>query len=158
LPSVPAPPPRTGPSPIEADRAKKAGRSEPQSIGANALAPEPAPVIEGVINWREKLHAALMELRMQFTADAVEHATVTESGNELHFVTSKEFAMAMKESDLALAVRRVSPRLFKIRISIGQAATGYPKQMNPPARRQSSQAIPRSIGWRCVPYEIKESG
>src|SRR5579862_6439389 len=121
-PIAPAPPPRTGPSPFEADRAKKAGRPEPQSIGATALAPEPAPMPEGTINWREKLHAALMELRMQFTADAVEHATVTETGNELHFVTSKEFAMAMKESDLALAVKRVSPRLFKIRISIGAAA------------------------------------
>ncbi len=113
--------PRTGPSPFELDRAKKAGRSDPQSIGATALAPEPAPVIEGAINWREKLHAALIELRMQFTADAVEASTVTEAGNELQFVTPSQFAMAMRESDLALAVRKISPRGFKIKIKITDA-------------------------------------
>jgi len=145
-PIAPAPPPRTGPSPFEADRAKKAGRPEPQSIGATALAPEPAPMPEGTINWREKLHAALMELRMQFTADAVEHATVTETGNELHFVTSKEFAMAMKESDLALAVKRVSPRLFKIRISIGAAAEApeiKPKVDEPTERAMTNPEVRR---------------
>ncbi len=145
-PIAPAPPPRIGPSPFEADRAKKAGRPEPQSMGANALAPEPAPMPEGTIDWRERLHAALMELRMQFTADAVEHATVTESGNELHFVTSKEFAMAMKESDLALAVKRVSPRLFKIRISIGATAEApeiKPKVDEPTERAMTNPEVRR---------------
>jgi DNA polymerase III subunit gamma/tau len=145
-PSPQAPPPRTGPSPFEMDRAKKAGRPEPQSIGATALAPEPAPVPEGTIDWREKLHAVLMELRMQFTADAVQHATVTESGSELHFVTSKEFAMAMKESDLALAVKRVSPRLFKIRISIGEAAEAAemkPKTDEPTERAMTNPEVRR---------------
>jgi hypothetical protein len=128
------------------DRAKKAGRGEPQSIGATALAPEPAPVVEGIINWREKLHAALIEMRMQFTADAVEHATVTESGNELHFVTSKEFAMAMKEADLALAVKRVTPSLFKIRISIGEAAEASeikPKVDEPTERAMTNPEVRR---------------
>ena len=42
----PAAPARTGPSPFELDRAKKGASRppEPQSSGANALAPEPAPV------------------------------------------------------------------------------------------------------------------
>jgi DNA polymerase III subunit gamma/tau len=116
-----APPQRTGPSPFEMDRAKKAGmRVEPQSIGATALAPEPAPVPMGVIDWREKLHAALMELGMAFTADAVERSEVTEAGNALHFVTPKEFLLAMRAEDLAKAAQRVSSRQFQIKVTAGE--------------------------------------
>jgi DNA polymerase III subunit gamma/tau len=112
---------RTGPSPFELDRAKKAAaRTEPQSIGATALAPEPAPAIVSVINWREKLHSALMELGMTFTADAVEHSEITEVGNVLQFVTPKELLLSMKPVDLAEAVRRVSGRMYQIKVTPGE--------------------------------------
>ena len=115
-------PVRTGPSPFELDRAKKAAaRPEPQSIGATALAPQPAaPAIVSVENWREKLHAALMELGMTFTADAVEHSEITEAGNVLQFVTPKELLLSMKPVDLAEAVRRVSGRMFQIKVTAGE--------------------------------------
>ena len=115
-------PVRTGPSPFELDRAKKAAaRPEPQSIGATALAPQPvAPAIVSVENWREKLHAALMELGMTFTADAVEHSEITEAGNVLQFVTPKEMLLSMKPVDLAEAVRRVSGRMFQIKVTAGE--------------------------------------
>src|SRR5205807_9729962 len=58
-----APPPRTGPSPFEMDRANKSAARppEPQSSGANALAPAPeSPVITGG-DPRERLHSWLTE-------------------------------------------------------------------------------------------------
>jgi DNA polymerase-3 subunit gamma/tau len=120
-------PVRTGPSPFEVDRAKKAAaRTEPQSIGATALAPEPAPAIVSVINWREQLHAALMELGMAFTADAVEHSEITEAGNVLQFVTPKELLLSMKPVDLAEAVRRVSGRMFQIKVTAGEVKQAAP--------------------------------
>jgi len=123
----PPPPVRTGPSPFELDRAKKASaRPEPQSIGATALAPEPAPAIVGVIDWREKLHAALMEMGMAFTADAVEHSQITESGNVLQFVTPKELMLSMKPVDLSEAVRRVSGRMFQIKVAAGEVQRPEP--------------------------------
>jgi DNA polymerase-3 subunit gamma/tau len=118
---------RTGPSPFEVDRAKKAAaRTEPQSIGATALAPEPAPAIVSVMNWREQLHAALMELGMAFTADAVEHSEITEAGNVLQFVTPKELLLSMKPVDLAEAVRRVSGRMFQIKVTAGEVKQDAP--------------------------------
>ncbi|HKW99092.1 MAG TPA: DNA polymerase III subunit gamma/tau [Bryobacteraceae bacterium] len=118
-----APPVRTGPSPFELDRAKKAGaRTEPQSIGATALAPEPAPVPEGAVDWREKLHAALIELGMQFTADAVEHAQISEAGNTLEFVAPKEFLLALRAEEITKALERIGPRRFKIKVTEGAAA------------------------------------
>jgi DNA polymerase-3 subunit gamma/tau len=110
------------PSPFELDRAKKAARPEPQSIGATALAPEPAVVPAGAIDWREKLHTALVELEMPFTADAVEHSRVTEIGNALEFVTPKEFMLAMRAEDISKAVQRISSRPLKIKVTAGEVA------------------------------------
>ena len=124
---VTAPVARTGPSPFELDRAKKAAaRPEPQSIGATALAPERALEPVGVIDWREKLHAALTELGMAFTADAVEHSQVTETGNVLQFVTPKEFLLSMKPADLAKAVQRVSARTYQIKVTPGEVQPAEP--------------------------------
>jgi len=113
----------TRPSPFEVDRAKKAARPEPQSVGATALAPAPAPTPFSTIDWREKLHAALIELEMPFTADAVEHSRVTETGNLLEFVTPKDFMLAMRAEDISKAVQRISSRPFKIKVTAGEVAS-----------------------------------
>src|SRR5207245_5243242 len=108
---------------FEVDRAKKAAaRPEPQSIGATALAAEPVPAPLATIDWREKLHAALIELGMQFTADAVEHSQVTEAGNVLEFVAPKEFLLSLRPEEISKALPRISPRQFKIKVTAGEVA------------------------------------
>src|SRR5258707_13172440 len=105
-------PPPARPSPFELDRAKKAERPEPQSmasasmgatasVGATALAPERAPADEGVANWREALHSALVELGMTFTADAVEHSEVTQAGKALKLLTPKNIMLALRHGHLS---------------------------------------------------------
>ena len=122
--SVPKPPISNParPSPFALDRAKKAGRPEPQSIGATALAPESVPAPAGVIDWREKLHAALIELDMPFTADAVEHSTVNEAGNTLQFVTPKDFMLALRAEDISRALQHIGARAFRINVTSGEVA------------------------------------
>ena len=135
-----ASPPR--PSPFELDRAKKAARPpEPQSSGANALALEtasrteaperapapvaesaPAPPIEG--DWRARLHTALMEIGMPFTADAIEASRVVESGPELQIFTTKAFALALKPDDINKAIRHLGERPLRVRVIVGAASTG----------------------------------
>jgi len=120
-PQHPQPAPRTGPSPFELDRAKKAGRPEPQSMGATALAPEPAPgppVLEAVADWREKLHVALMELGLTFTADAIEHCEITEKGGLLELSVPKEFSLSMKPEEITRAVQKITQRPFKIKVTL----------------------------------------
>lgn len=127
----PATPPRVAnpqpaaparPSPFEMDRAKKSGRPEPQSAGANALATAPAPDPLGEIDWRDRLHAALIELGMPFTADAIEHSSVEFSGAELHFTTPQRFGLSMNAADLAKAIHSVTGKQFKIKITITEGA------------------------------------
>jgi len=122
--AAPAPAPqRTGPSPFELDRAKKATprEAEPQSSGANALAPAPASGPLAVVDWRQLLHAALTELKMPFTADAIENARVTEAGSELQIVTTKGYSMALRIEDLNKAVKHISDRPMRVKVFIGEA-------------------------------------
>jgi len=145
---IPAGPPAPArPSPFELDRAKKAARPEPQSmaasVGATALAPERTPAEEGITNWGETLHAALVELGMTFTADAVEHSEVTQAGNVLQFVTPKDFMLAMRPEDLSKAVQRVSARQFKITVTAGETAT--PKRGAAVAEQKQDEVAQRAL-------------
>ena len=109
--SRPEPPRIAKPSPFELDRAQKAPRtSEPQSAGGNALAmqPAPRPVVEAPPqpkpepkpesgDGRQRLHAALMELGMPFTADAIESSRVAEVNGELQITTTKANKLALRD-------------------------------------------------------------
>ena len=120
----PAPPPaRTGPSPFELDRAKKSAARppEPQSSGANALAPELAPQPMAAGDWRQQIHAALMELGMPFTADAVENSRVVETRGELQFIATKADALALTADDLNKAIRQFGGRPMRIKVTVGEA-------------------------------------
>jgi DNA polymerase-3 subunit gamma/tau len=121
----PSPPTRSGPSPFELDRAKKAGREPQASSTVAAAVMLEAPPAEAPANdaqWREKLHAALVELGMNFTADGVEHSSVAVSGNEVRFVTPTEFKLSMTEADLDKAIRQVAGAPMRIRITFSEGA------------------------------------
>ncbi len=86
-----------------------------------ASAPAPATVPSGP--WRERLHAAMLEAGMQFTADAVEHSQVTDSNGELQFVTPEEFRLAMNEKDILKVVQKIAGRPMRIKIAFGNPET-----------------------------------
>jgi DNA polymerase-3 subunit gamma/tau len=123
-----APPQRTGPSPFDLDRAKKAATRppEPQSAGANALAPAPAPEPMAQGDWRQKLHAALMELGLLYTADAVENSSVAEVRGELQFTTSKSYSLALGAEDINRAIAHIGGRAMRVKVIISEAAAPAP--------------------------------
>jgi DNA polymerase-3 subunit gamma/tau len=119
-------PPRTGPSPFEQDRAKKAGMRppEPQSSGANALAPQPEapPMTAG--DPRERLHAWLHENNHAHLADAVENAALTVTGGDLNIVAPKSYALYFKDRAFEDAVREVFGRPLRLKFATGDVAAG----------------------------------
>jgi len=120
-----APPQPRGPSPFELDRAKKAGMRppEPQSSGANALAPtleSPPPMTAG--DPRERLHSYLHEKGMAHLADAVENATIAINGTDLAVVTGKTYSMYFTDKGMEAAVREVFGRPLRIKVTAGDAA------------------------------------
>ena len=133
--AVAAPPQPARPSPFEMDRLKKAGRPpEPQSSGANALAPAMAPLVEG--DARQRLHACLSAKGLTFLADAVENSTVTESPSEVHFVAAKTYALHLRDAELASAVKEVFGRPLRVKVSVGEATAGAAPLAAPPREKE----------------------
>jgi DNA polymerase-3 subunit gamma/tau len=118
-PAAASAPTRSGPSPFELDRAKKASREPQASSGGTAVAAAEAP--GGAAEWRERIHAALVELGMNFTADGVEHSSVSVNGGELHFVAPAEFKLSMTEQDLEKAVRKIAGRPMRVKVAFSDA-------------------------------------
>jgi DNA polymerase-3 subunit gamma/tau len=81
-------------------------------------APSPQPSIPSG-DWSQRLHAALLEAGMQFTADAVEHSQIVESNNELHFTTPEEFKLSMNEKDILKVVQKVAGRPMRVKTTFG---------------------------------------
>jgi hypothetical protein len=128
---VESPAPVRGPSPFALDRAKKAA--------VEIASPEPISGAE----WKERLHATLMEIGMAFTADAVEHSAIEASAGELAFTTPEEFMLGMKADDLNQAVRKILGRPMKIKIVASQGMVAPPPQIrkSPPADETTARAL-----------------
>ena len=92
LPPPQPPPARTGPSPFEMDSAKKAAAPPPGSM-------------------KQRLHEALIELGMTFTADAIEESIVKEVGGVIEVITAPVNKLSVKEADL---MKAIPGRKFKI--------------------------------------------
>ena len=106
-----APPPTAPPSSAAQLTGSQSAATSPKPPAATSAAAGP---------WRDRLHAALLELGMQFTADAVEHSEITESNGELQFATPEEFSLAMEEKDILKVVQKIAGRPMRIRITLGK--------------------------------------
>jgi len=85
-------------------------------------AAQPPPPTPSSGDFKGRLERALVELGMQFTADAVGHSSLTESPSELRFVVPKEFSLAMKPDDINKAVRQLAGKPMKITVTVGGSA------------------------------------
>jgi DNA polymerase-3 subunit gamma/tau len=99
-------PVRTGPSPLDRDNARKTAAASPPQAG----------------EWKDRLHSTLLELGLNFTADAVEHSEVVEMGSELRFVTPEEFRLAMDPRELNKVVQQIAGRSLKVTVQTGTPA------------------------------------
>jgi DNA polymerase-3 subunit gamma/tau len=107
---------------------------------AEAPAPLPAKPRPDSRDWRGRIHAALAELGLTFTADAVQHSEVTESGGELTFVTPKDYSLAMSPADLQKAVEKAAGRPMRIKINTVDTAARPAGPAPPPAAAEDEVA------------------
>jgi DNA polymerase-3 subunit gamma/tau len=127
------------PSPFELDRQKKA--AAPQTPATSPTSPPRVGAAD--LDWRQTIHAALTELQMAFTADAVEHSEFSLQEGELRILTPKEFKLAMRADDLSKAIQHAGLAVPKIKIAFGEvsAVTEILNREMPP---QSSSPQPSS--------------
>ena len=128
------------PSPFRAapSSSEKADPEPAQTTQTAHAAPSAPPSPD---SWREQLHAALMELGMQFTADAVEHSEVAEARGELQFVAPEEFAVSLNEKDILKAVQKVAGRAMRIKVRLGTPAVSPAPKITQPADDAAERAL-----------------
>jgi DNA polymerase-3 subunit gamma/tau len=106
--------------------ASSGGMSAPPSpASGKASAPPPAPLPAAPAatgGLKERMAAALRELGMAFTADAVEHSALEESPGLLQFTTPAEFELAMRPADVQKALDHLKAGKRRIKVSKGEAA------------------------------------
>jgi DNA polymerase III subunit gamma/tau len=92
-------------------------------------------------DWSQRLHSALLEAGMQFSADAVEHSHIVESNNELHFTTPEEFRLAMSEKDILKIVQKVAGRPMRVKTTFGEGSVTQNLKPKPPQDDVSERAL-----------------
>ncbi len=95
-------------------------RATPAPLGNKTTSHQPPATSHQ--SWRDKLHAALMDQGMAFTADAVEHSEIVEANGELRITTPKEFSLGMQAAEIDQALRQIGGKPLKIKITIGDVA------------------------------------
>jgi DNA polymerase-3 subunit gamma/tau len=103
-----APPP--GPSPFELDRAKK----------APAPAPVPAAPPSPDDDWRAKLHGAMNEAGLTFSADAIAQAEVAFVNNELVITAPKQFQLDLGRDEIMTALRHLGHSGLRFKVNFGE--------------------------------------
>jgi DNA polymerase-3 subunit gamma/tau len=115
--------------------------SRPTPIAAPSTPPAPvrSPDSNGG-DIRSRLHAALIEAKQTYVADALEHSELTESAQEWIFTTPKLYAMNLKHGDFAAIVQKVAGRPVKVTIKIGET-----QREAAPAAAQTDEVAARAL-------------
>jgi DNA polymerase-3 subunit gamma/tau len=95
------------------------GSTKPPAVTSAPKAPEKkAEPASG--SFRERLHAALIESKQVYVADAVQSSEITESANEVVFTIPKEYQLNLKGPEFEAAVKRVAGRTVRIVVKVGE--------------------------------------
>ncbi|MGO9094133.1 MAG: DNA polymerase III subunit gamma/tau [Bryobacteraceae bacterium] len=81
---------------------------------------------------QQRIVAALHELGLAFTADAVEHSRLIATGGELQFTTPPQFMLAMQAGELDKAVRHLNAGNWRIKVFAGDAGAADPQPQKQP--------------------------
>ena len=97
--------------------------ARPRPSAGDSESPSPGKRTAGAAprDWRESLHAALMELNLPFTADAIENSAVTELNGELQISTTRDYMLSLREEDVQKAIQHLGDRQMRIKLRVDQS-------------------------------------
>ena len=111
------PPPRTGPSPFDADRAKKAAFPPPPAAAPTAAAEAPTNDTE----WINRLHTAMTEAGLTFSADAILQASAAVVNGELIVTAPKSFQLDLGREEMLNALKKMGLPTQRFKVVFGDA-------------------------------------
>ncbi len=119
---TPTPPPaRTGPSPFDADRFKKAGSPPPPAAPAPAAAAAPAAAPTNDTEWINRLHTAMTEAGLTFSADAILQASAAIVNSELIITAPKTFQLDLGREEVLNALKKMGLPTQRFKVVFGDA-------------------------------------
>ena len=119
---TPTPPPaRTGPSPFDADRFKKAGSPPPPAAPAPAAAAAPAAAPTNDTEWINRLHTAMTDAGLTFSADAILQASAAIVNSELIITAPKTFQLDLGREEVLNALKKMGLPTQRFKVVFGDA-------------------------------------
>jgi hypothetical protein len=112
----------------------------PPAVTQIKSAPAEPPAVTQASDTRSRLHAALLEAKQTYVADALEHSELDESATELTVTTPKLYSMNFKGGDFTAIVHRVIGRPVKVTIKIGETQR-EPEPAAPKTDEVSARAL-----------------
>ncbi len=139
-----APPASAPPAPAAPKASRKASAPAPAAEAAPTVAPAPAPA-PAPGGLQQQLVAALHELGMAFTADAVEHSRMVEGTGELQFTTPPNLMLGMQTADIQKGLQHINGGRWKIKVTAGEADAAGPAKQSQPAQAAEDETTRRAL-------------
>jgi DNA polymerase-3 subunit gamma/tau len=124
--------------PIQAKKSVPRATENPAAFATQAEKPvlqQPAG------SWKDRLYSTLIDLGMQFTADAIEHSEIIESNGELLFTTPEEFKLALNEKDILKVVQQLAGRPMRVKVTTGNVDIGEVSKSKPVQDNAADRAL-----------------
>ena len=88
-----------------------------QSVPQVQAAPPP---LDSSTDWRSKLHAAMLEKGLTFTADAIGQSEVVLVNNELQITASKQFTLDLGREEILTALKHLGLPALRFKVNFGE--------------------------------------
>ena len=128
------------PAPPKTPPPMRSAPAAPPAVTQIRSAPAAPPAVTQAGDTRSRLHAALLEAKQTYVADALEHSELTESATELIVTAPKMYAMNFRGSDFTAIVQRIIGRPVKVTVKIGET-TREPEPAAPKTDEVSARAL-----------------
>jgi DNA polymerase-3 subunit gamma/tau len=131
VPARPSPPPPSSPSPFELDRLKK--------VPAPVSTPAPINVPSGAEDWRAKLHGAMIEKGLTFSADAIGQAEVALVNNELQITAPRHFQLDLGRDEVQTALKHLGFPALRFKVNFGEVKVVPRPVDKPPSKDEVTE-------------------
>ncbi len=140
-PSAAAPKPQTpSPSPKPSVVASPPSSLRAAPPASAPAVPTPPAVPSASDDWRAKLHAAMNEKGLAFSADAIAQSEVALVNNELQITAPKQFQLDLGQEEIRTALKHLGFPTLRFKVNFGEVKSA-PAPMQPPKPAQKDDEV-----------------
>ena len=108
------------------------------------MPPKPAPIPAAGGSLRDRIHSALLEAGLQFTADAIEGSIVNELAAEVEIIAPEELQLSLNEKEMQQFLTKIGVNK-RIRLRFEKSVSTAPAAMPAPASARVDDVAQRAM-------------